>query len=119
MRRRTALTLQGRVGFAVVGAEIREGRSYHRHGVRIIAKRGYENVSHCRHTADRHSPEGAEKAFRVRMHHAVMHDLVLPGSELRRGRECAVDEEVRGLKEGRVLRELLDRVTSARAPGSA
>ncbi len=56
--------------------------------------------------------EAHEEAPVVLVDHRVVADVVLPLRELLGRGELAVDEEVRRLEEGRLLRELLDRIAA-------
>ena len=126
--------MQGGVSFAVIRTEVSERAREDRHRMRVISSRngrkgrGKEKHHHgesaCgkeprRSTTEKKSPparkrasvpERAEKDLCVRVDKSVRQDLVLEHSQLLRGGQRAVDEQIGRLEVGRVLRELLDRV---------
>ncbi len=56
--------------------------------------------------------EPVHRSDHVLVNERVVGDLILPGAVLVGGRKLAVEEEVGDLEEGRVLRQLLDRVAA-------
>ena len=83
----------GVVGVVVEGRERVDRGAQHRHRVRVTG-------------------EGAVEVLEVFGHQRLRGDAGLEGRELRRRGELPVEQEVRDLDEGRLLRELLDGVAA-------
>ncbi len=81
------------LGVGVEGRERTDRAQQHPHRVRVVA----EPLEELRH---------------VRVHVGVQAHLVLPRLELGRRRQLSLEQEVRGLEEARLLRDLLDRVAA-------
>jgi hypothetical protein len=56
--------------------------------------------------------EAVEEPLELLVEQGVLPDALLPIGQLDGRRELAVDEQVRGLEEGRLLGQLLDRVAA-------
>jgi len=81
------------VSFGVERAEGGHKSGHHSHRVRVVS-------------------EGSDERLKSSVVGGVLHDLSSEGSQLFLGGELSVDNEERGLQEGGLLGELLNRVTS-------
>ena len=81
-----------RLGLGIEGRQRGDGGHEHAHRMGVVVEALHEALAH------------------VLVDERVVRDLVVPGVELRRRRQLAVDEEIRDLDVRRVRGEVLDRV---------
>ena len=92
-----AVTLEGGVGFAVVGPEHRKRAGKHAHRVCIVAILSFQD-DYCQEKTSLCVPKRPEEALRIRVHDRVPHNFALEELELLFGRQGTMDEKIRGLE---------------------